>query len=144
MTQQGNPRTDLEDPTPESSAAPQAAQSEEPQQPQADSGELEQLKAELSAARKRIDELSRGLQAADRDREEFKQRLGRERDRLIDVERGKVAVDLLEAIDELDLCLTATSSEKSALAQGVRLIRDNLLRKAEKSGIERMKLEGLP
>lgn len=104
--------------------------------------QLEQLSKELDAARKRVNELAAAYQAGERDREEFKARLQRERDRLVDVERGNVAVTLLEAIDELDLCLTA--ADESPLAKGVRLIRDSLVRKAESTGIERVALEGKP
>jgi len=104
--------------------------------------QLQQLSQDLDAARKRVNELAAAYQAGERDREEFKARLQRERDRMIDVERGNVAVTLLEAIDELDLCLTA--ADESPLAKGVRLIRDSLLRKAESTGIERLELEGKP
>jgi molecular chaperone GrpE len=97
---------------------------------------------ELEAARKRINELTRAWQALDRDRDDFKQRLTREREQLIDVERGTVALALLEAIDGLDLCLK--SSDGSALAKGVALIRGDLLKRVDALGIERLELVGLP
>lgn len=106
--------------------------------------ELERLRSELEAAQRRVDELARAYQALDRDREDFKSRLTRERERLIEVERGTIALTLLEAIDELDLCLKASSPKESALAQGVRLIRDNILKRIEATGVERMHLEGQP
>lgn len=106
--------------------------------------EVAQLKSDLEAARKRVDELARAYQAVDRDREDFKARLSREREQLMDVERGKVAVTLLEAIDELDLCLSACATDKSPLAEGVRLIRENLLKKLEAMGVERLALDGQP
>src|SRR5262249_6977674 len=93
---------------------------------------------ELEAARRRVDELARGYQALQNDREDFKLRLGRERDRLLDVERGTVALALLEAIDELDLCLHASGQDQSALAAGVKLIREKLLARAAALGIERV------
>ncbi len=102
---------------------------------------IERLEAELAAARKRIDDLARAYQALEKDREEFKQRLRREREQMLDVERGNVAMTLLEAVDELDLCL-AVSREESPLAQGVRMIRDNVLRKVELAGLERLNLVG--
>jgi molecular chaperone GrpE len=111
---------------------------------QAQPSELEQVRLERDAARKRVDELARALQALDRDKEEFKQRLSRERERMIDVEKGNVAIALLEAIDELDLCLRAENVADSPLAKGVRLIRDNLLRRAEAVGVERIPVEGKP
>ncbi|MGQ0503735.1 MAG: nucleotide exchange factor GrpE, partial [Myxococcaceae bacterium] len=60
----------------------------------------------------------------------------------IDVEKGNVAVTLLEAVDELDLSLSAASDDTSPLAKGVRLIRDNLLKKLESTGVERVTLIG--
>src|SRR5438270_12199699 len=97
--------------------------------------------AQLEAARKRIDELARAYQALERDREDFKQRLSRERERMIDVERGEVAVALIEAIDELDLSLA--SADDSPLAQGVRLIRDKLVKKLGSMGVQRVSLLGV-
>lgn len=106
--------------------------------------EVERLKNELEAARRRVDELARAYQNGERDREEFKQRLTREREQLLDVERGKVALMVIEAIDELDLCLQASGSDSSPLAQGVRLIRGNLVSKVQSAGIERLDLVGKP
>lgn len=89
--------------------------------------EVEGLQLELSAARKRIDDLARAYQASERDREEFKARSIREREQLLDVERGKVAERaLLEVIDQLDLCLA--NAGDSDLAKGVRMIRSNVIR----------------
>jgi molecular chaperone GrpE len=104
--------------------------------------EVDRLQGELATSRARVDELARAYQALDRDREEFKQRLTRERERMISVEKGNVASALLEAIDELDLALR--NADDSPLATGVRLTRDNLLRKAESTGIERIQIKGQP
>jgi molecular chaperone GrpE len=103
---------------------------------------LHTLELQLSKAQKRIDELARALLASERDRDEFKQRSQRERERLLDVEKGKVAVALVESVDELELCLRG--QENSAFVQGVRLIRDGLLKKLHGLGAERVQLLGLP
>src|SRR5205085_1395551 len=119
--------------------------SEEPDTVEAAEGpETLQLRQDLEVARKRVDELARGYQALQTDREEFKQRLNRERDRLLDVERGKVALTLVEAIDELDLCLQASAQDMSPLAQGVRLIREKLISQLAAAGIQRLKMVGEP
>ncbi|MBJ6762695.1 nucleotide exchange factor GrpE [Myxococcaceae bacterium JPH2] len=104
--------------------------------------EKARLQADLDASRRRVDELARAYQALNKDREEFKQRLTRERERMIDVERGDVAVTLLEAIDELDRALSMGGEDGSSLAQGVRMIRDSLLRKVQAAGIERLQVVG--
>ena len=104
--------------------------------------ELTQLRAELDAARRRVDELARGIQDVMRDRDAFKDRIQRERDRMIEVEKGQVAQSLIEAVDELDHSLAA--DDGSPFAQGVRLIRDKLIQKLQASGIERLNLVGRP
>lgn len=128
----GAPETDTASPSgvPETEAAP------------AQADEVSRLQSELEASRRRVDELARGIQDVMRDRDEFKQRIQRERDRMIEVEKGEVAKALIEAIDELDLSLSA--DDGSPLAQGVRLIRDKLLQKLQASGIERLDLVGRP
>ncbi len=110
--------------------------------PQPENAEVVQLRSELAAAQKRINELAYAIQAGERDREEFKQRQSRERERMMDVEKGNIAVALLEAIDELDLALMA--ADDSAFAQGVKLVRTSLLKRTESLGIERVELAGKP
>ena len=121
----------------------QASQASKDARSEADE-EANRLKGELETARRRIDELARAYQSGERDREEFKQRLTRERELLLEVERGKVALMVIESIDELDLCLQASGSDGSSLAQGVRLIRGNLLSKVQAAGIEQLELVGQP
>jgi molecular chaperone GrpE len=125
------------DSSPDSQSAPEAGA---PRQEAQVSSQEARLREELEAARRRIDELARGLQASERDREEFKRRVMREREAMLDVERGNVAVALLEAIDELDRALA--TADESPLKKGVKLIRDNLIKKAEATGIERVELVG--
>lgn len=108
----------------------------------AEETEVQRLTSELEAARRRINELAHAIQAGERDRAEFKERQARERERMIDVEKGTIAGALLEAIDQLELCLQ--SADDSALARGVRLIREGLLKQAEGLGIERVELVGKP
>ncbi len=108
----------------------------------AEDAESVQLRQELEAARKRVDELARAFQALSNDREEFKQRLARERERMLEVEKGHVALVLLEVLDELDLSLEASNKDDSPLARGVRLIRDGILSRVQAMGIERFDLAG--
>jgi molecular chaperone GrpE len=151
----GNPRTqgstsEQAAPTEQVAAQPQASEEVETQQqetpaPPEGDAERQRLEAELDASRRRVDELARAYQALNKDREEFKQRLTRERERMMDVERGNVAVTLLEAIDELDRCLSMSGQEaNSALGQGVKMIRDGLLSKVQAIGIERLQVVGQP
>jgi molecular chaperone GrpE len=153
----GNPRTQDGNPEQPRSAENVASQQAQPSEgspagagasqqetPSVDM-ERQRLETELEAARRRVDELARAYQAVNKDREEFKQRLSRERERMMDVERGNVAVSLLEAIDELDRCLHMSGQEaQSPLGQGVKMIRDGLLSKVQSLGIERLQLVGQP
>ncbi|RKH02861.1 nucleotide exchange factor GrpE [Corallococcus carmarthensis] len=140
----GNPRSD-ETPETQAPADTQAEGADSDTQAEAaQDGEVARLRAELEAARNRVNELARGLQDLTKDREEFKQRLTRERERMLDVERGNVARTLLEAIDELDLVLANSQQDTSPLVQGVRMIRDSLLSKAQATGIERLQVVGRP
>lgn len=130
---------------PAQAAAAPVAEQPENAPPQASAAppvdpELERLRTELATTRKRVDELARAYQAVNSDKEDFKARLTRERERMIDVERGNVAISLIEAIDELDRCLTV--GDESPLAKGVKLIRDGLLAKLLGTGIERLSLVG--
>lgn len=101
-----------------------------------------QLEKDLEAARKRIDDLARAYQASQADSERFKERLTRERERMIDVDRGNAALLVIEAVDQLDLALSAAVA--GPLTDGVRLVRDSLVKKLADSGIERLELKGLP
>ncbi|ADO72491.1 nucleotide exchange factor GrpE [Stigmatella aurantiaca] len=127
----------------DASASPEEAPPRQEATGAAADAERQRLETELEATRRRLDELARAYQTLDKDREEFKQRLSRERERMIDVERGNVAVTLLEAIDELDRCLTMSGpGANSSLGQGVRMIRDGLLAKVQAAGIERIQVVG--
>ena len=130
----GTPRAGAPDPEPQ--------QTGDPSEAAAPTDEVSELRAELEAARRRVDELARGIQEVMRDRDDFKQRIQRERERMLEVEKGQVAQSLIEAIDELDLSLAA--DDGSPFAQGVRLIRDKLLQKLAANGIERIALVGRP
>ncbi|HTS83257.1 MAG TPA: nucleotide exchange factor GrpE [Myxococcaceae bacterium] len=133
----GTPRPGGPEAEPETPAAPESPSAEAPAP-----DEVTRLRTELEAARRRVDELARGIQDVMRDRDEFKQRIQRERDRLLEVEKGQVALALIEAVDELDHSLAA--DDGSQFAQGVRLIRDKLLQKLQANGIERLDLVGRP
>ena len=143
-TQDGNPDHSAEKVASQQAQSPEGSTTEAGAPPGADA-ERQKLEVELDTARRRVDELARAYQAVNKDREEFKQRLNRERDRMMDVERGNVAVSLLEAIDELDRSLAMSGPEvNSPLGQGVKMIRDGLLTKVQSLGIERLQLVGQP
>ena len=126
------------EPAPEAQAETERTPSAEP----ASSKELEDLRTELASARTRVNELARGLQDSVRERDAFKERLTRENERLRDVEKADNARLVVDAIDALDRSLKA--ADGSPLAQGVKLIRDDLVTKLAGQGIERLQLTGVP
>src|ERR1044071_2438354 len=149
----GNPRTD--GPPQEAQGQEAAAASATPQTPTEKQraqeaaptvdAERERLETELDATRKRVDQLARAYQELMKDREEFKQRLTRERERMMDVERGNVATTLLEAVDELDRCLSMRGGDRSSpRGQAGKMSRDGLWSKLQQTGIERIQVVGLP
>jgi molecular chaperone GrpE len=98
------------------------------------------MAAELERAHDRIDQLTRAYAALERDREEYKKRLQREREQLLEAERGEVALALLEVADGLDLALA--NADRPALVEGVRVVREDVLRRVQRLGIERINLVG--
>ena len=104
--------------------------------------ELQALRQELEAARARVNELARGLQESVRDKEAYKDRLARENERLREVEKAESVRLVIDAVDALDRSLKA--ADRSPLAEGVRLIRDDLVSKLAALGLERLELTGAP
>jgi molecular chaperone GrpE len=107
---------------------------------------IAELQEQLKSQGARLDEVLRAYSSLQQDREEFRKRSERERERVLEVERGNVALALIEAIDELDRTLQAVKKERQGdpLVAGVKLIRDGLLRRLASSGIERYETVGLP
>ncbi len=97
---------------------------------------------EVQRLRTRVDELARAYSRTLEEQKEFRERLKRENERVLANERVEIARALLESVDDLDRCLAA--ADASALAEGVRLIRDSLLKRISSLGIERMSLAGQP
>ncbi len=105
-----------------------------------------ELQEQLKSQGARLDEVLRAYSHLQQEREEFRKRSERERERVLEVERGNVALAIIEAIDELDRTLQAVKKERQGdpLVAGVKLIRDGLLRRLAGSGIERYETVGLP
>lgn len=98
----------------------------------------------------RIDELSRAYAALVEDNKAFRQRLEREKVRVVDAERAAVAQALLEAADDLERALAATSGADDggealrALVDGVRLSLGALHKRIAEIGAVRIAVAGQP
>ncbi len=130
-----------ERPEGEAQAGPEAPGAE---RAPAEDPRVAELNARLAALSEKLDQALRAVGRLQQEREDFRRRLERERDRVLEVERGNVALGLLEAVDEMDRSLAAAGGGSEAITEGLRLIRDGLLRRALSSGIERMAVLGDP
>ncbi len=102
---------------------------------------------EVLALQAKLDEVLRAYSRLQQDKDDFRRRAEREKDRVLEIERGNVALSLLDAVDQLDLTLAAAPQgtrckDCEGLARGVRLIRDGLLRRIEQSGLSRLSTVG--
>ncbi len=105
--------------------------------------ELEKSRADLDRTSARLDEIVRAYSAAVNEQRDFRARLEREKERVLEAERGKIAIVLLELGDELDRALAA-GGVQGPLGEGVRLIHEGLMRRLQAMGIERLSLVGRP
>lgn len=103
---------------------------------------LEETRRELEEQRRKLDEMARAYSGVVNDQKDFRSRLQREKERVLETERGNVALALIETVDELDRALAAAAKDEGPLAQGVRLIRDGIMKRLTALGIERLSLTG--
>jgi molecular chaperone GrpE len=108
---------------------------------------MEEMRQTLQAQSVRLDEVLRAYSLLQQDKDDFRRRAEREKERVLDIERGNVGLALLEAVDQLDLTLqtipsSTTCKDCQGLSDGVRLIRDGLLRHVEQAGISRLQALG--
>jgi len=106
--------------------------------------------AKIAAQEARIDELMRAYAALVEDNKAFRQRQEREKARVIEAERAGIAQALLEAADDLERALAATSSSEirgramENLVEGVRLSLAALHKRIAELGAERILVAGQP
>jgi molecular chaperone GrpE len=110
-----------------------------------------ELAAQLEAQAARIDELSRAYARQLDDAQAFRQRQEREKERLVEAEKARVAVVLLEAHDELERAYRAArvpagheSTALRDLREGVRLTLAGLEKRIADLGAQRVEVLGLP
>jgi molecular chaperone GrpE len=111
-------------------------------------GELEETVRKQAA---RIDELTRAYAALTDDNRAFRRRMEQEKARVVDAEKAKVALVLLEALDDLELAWSASRAaggdESPALRdlrEGVRLTASTLQKRVAELGGERLDVLGKP
>jgi molecular chaperone GrpE len=135
------PKPGIEAPT-GSEAAPLPTEDASRQETAHLRSELSRVEHEREAVVRRLEETMRSLSALVNEQGEFRVRLQREKERVLETERGNVALSLLETLDDIDRALAASGGAGGPLAEGVRLIREGLMRRLSAMGIERMALLG--
>jgi molecular chaperone GrpE len=86
-------------------------------------------------------ELAQRTQA---DFENFRKRMARENAQAVDRGIGKLAKELLPALDHLDLALKAAAGEHPEVVRGFALVRDELVNALGKVGIQPFSPDGEP
>jgi molecular chaperone GrpE (heat shock protein) len=76
----------------------------------------------------------------------IQERLGREMGRRLEEEKGRLALDLLEVLDNLETAVEAFRQQATMdqLRQGVELVRDGFQRKMERLGLQPVGQAGEP
>lgn len=110
---------------------------------------------EVTDLKARLDDVLRAYSRLQQDKDDFRRRAEREKQRVLEIEKAHVAQVLLDAVDQLDLTLgsaphaspkgvRSSCKDCDAMARGVQMIRDGLLRKIEQSGMVRLSTVGEP
>jgi len=86
---------------------------------------VEQLQQQMEANREK---LKQRLEELERERSSIRKRLAEDMERRLDTERKRLAVILLEVMDNLDAALDAATAEEeeSQLLKGIRITRADL------------------
>jgi len=122
------------------SASPVSGDSAEEKAPDEGAGSS----AELTATKARLEEVTRAYSAMFNDQKDFRSRLEREKDRVLEAERGKIALHLLQVGDELERALSVAQDDQGPLGKGVRLIHEGLGKTLASLGLERFVVVGQP
>jgi molecular chaperone GrpE len=104
---------------------------------------VEQLEQRMEAQRAKLKER---LEQLDDEKSAFRKRLSDEMDRRLEMEKHRLAGILLEVMDHLDAAIATSELEtnNSALLEGVKLTRDDLLIRLQKLGVSKMEALGQP
>jgi molecular chaperone GrpE len=103
--------------------------------------------SERAVAEAAEDDAQRYLELAQRtqaDFENFRKRMARENAQALDRGIGKLAKELLPALDHLDLALKAAAGEHPEVVRGFALVRDELVNALGKVGIQPFSPDGEP
>jgi molecular chaperone GrpE len=98
--------------------------------------------ATIAQQQARIDDLLRAYAATVDEMKAARARLEREKTRVLEAERAQIAQALLEAVDSLELALSAARDATGPLVDGVRLTVAALAKRVVELGAERIPVVG--
>jgi molecular chaperone GrpE (heat shock protein) len=105
---------------------------------------VEEYRARAEAAETRLREYIAAYKQAEAEQEAFRQRLLKDVDRRVELQFSELVVELLDALDDLDLAVAHVDGVAQAepLAHGVRLVHARFLGVLAKQGVVPIHLDG--
>jgi molecular chaperone GrpE len=120
--------------------------SEEPKEQPKDEVRLEELAHALNEEKKRSEEYLAKLKYMQADFENYRKRLDRQMEEVRKYSNERLAIQLLDIVDELEMAIKSarSSNSKETLIQGVEMTLNNLKRVLEKEGVYPIECVGKP
>jgi molecular chaperone GrpE len=103
---------------------------------------IRELESKVKSYETRLADIREYVKKMEGEIENIRQRSARESQRMIDQRIGEFFIKLLNISDNFDLSLKTAESEKSALADGVRMIHSQFAQFLQQAGLERLSPKG--
>ncbi len=106
---------------------------------------VEEYRQRAEGAEMKLRDYVAAFKESQAEQEQFRERMTRDIDRRVELKFGGLVVELLEALDDLDLALAHSRSvpEADPLTQGVALARTRFIAALERQGVAAMDVDGL-
>lgn len=105
---------------------------------------IEEIEASLEEERKRSERYLSQLKYAKADLENLQKQTKRQIEEMISRANGRLLMQLLPIMDELELAILASESGEGSIVEGVKMVRNKLVKLAEAEGVEPIKAVGEP
>jgi molecular chaperone GrpE len=105
---------------------------------------IEEIEASLEEERKRSERYLSQLKYAKADLENLQKQTKRQIEEMISRANGRLLMQLLPIMDELELAILASESGEGSIVEGVKMVRNKLIKLAEAEGVKPIKAEGEP
>jgi molecular chaperone GrpE len=105
---------------------------------------IEETEASLEEERKRSERYLNQLKYAKADLENLQKQTKRQIEEMISRANGRLLMQLLPIMDELELAILASESGEGSIVEGVKMVRNKLIKLAEAEGVKPIKAVGEP